>query len=604
MAPSNTQIFLAQDALSGQHYVCPTCRLKPVASLRLQRSKIQIPAASGAQAQEVKAGLRSAFTRPFLHPDASQLRRGGNGGGAAKSAARTTPPPSAPKDVPIPAAAAASKRARAPRAAAVGAMQAVQQSIRHQEAEAADQEPYPKRQRVTASRFKASDVEASCMTSQQAGMHGVYVTPNVVGAAGGRAASRTPMTSTPGGVAWAADTVEVPAMHTGRRQKSINTARRTATGAEHALGSDHPIASLSTHVAACMAPRVTHERARAANLLDIARVHSARGGSLLAAAAAGEEEGALNDVLRNAWHTASARRAAIAKAPAETGVVLHKPTPVRARPRGAAAAAVPRSSGMMAAGAIASMRRPPRQIRDDPATEQCLGCSKCRFSAVGCRHCRSNVSQSQQRSSKARKPRGSSNNIAAIAEASHALAMPAGALPFMMPVSHQGTPMFVTPCFVPFDVSPFYGWDAVHSMDGFHCDELLIAAPGAAHWRDQSSPSMGNLHVTGAGGMPYLFAPFSTPGRGGAGMYSPTGAFLGSPGLLMRSPLRTGFTPTAGAGSPLGSAGRRLFSGDGRSAFMATPPRQGGSAFTSTAWGVDVAPPSPGSQAKAHARGH
>jgi hypothetical protein len=554
MDPSNTQIFLAQDALSGQHYVCPTCRLKPVASLRLQRSKTHIPAASGAQAQEVKAGLRSAFTRPFLHPDASQQRRGGNGGGAAKSAARTTPPPSAPKDVPIPAAAAASKRARAPRAAAVGAMQAVQQSIRHQEAEAADEEPYPKRRRVTA------------------GMHGVYVTPNVVGAAGGRAASRTPMTSTPSGVAWAADTEEVPAMHTGRRQKSMNTARRIATGAEHALGGDHPIASLSTHVAACMAPRVTHERARAANLLDIARVRSARCASLLAAAAAGEEEGALDDVLRNAWDTASARRAAIAKAPAETGVVLHKPTPVRARPRGVAAAAVPRGSGIMAAGAIASMRRPPRQIRDDPATEQCLGCSKCRFSAVGCRHCRSNsVNQCQQRSSKARKPRGSSNNIAAIAEASHAVAMPTGALPFMMPMSHQGAPMFLTPCFVPFDVSPFYGMDAVHSMDGFHCDELLIAAPGAAHWRDQSSPSMGNLHVTG--GMPYLFAPFSTPGGGGAGMYSPTGAFLGSPGLLMRSPLRTGFTPTAGAGSPLGSAGRRLFSGDGRSAFMATPPR-------------------------------
>jgi hypothetical protein len=137
----------------------------------------------------------------------------------------------------------------------------------------------------------------------------------------------------------------------------------------------------------------------------------------------------------------------------------------------------------------------------------------------------------------------------------------------------------MTPCFLPFEASPFYA-GLMSSVDGEHPDDVLVAQPGLALWREQSSPTMAALAV---GSTPFftdmhLHSPGATPG-GGAAM-------MGSPGVqLFRHSPMSGMGMGMGMGSPLGTS--RLFGGIG-SAFMATSPRGGAMGGL---WGIS--PPSP-----------
>ena len=137
----------------------------------------------------------------------------------------------------------------------------------------------------------------------------------------------------------------------------------------------------------------------------------------------------------------------------------------------------------------------------------------------------------------------------------------------------------MTPCFLPFEASPFYA-GLVSSVDGDHPDDVLVAQPGLALWREQSSPTMAAL---AAGSTPFftnmhLHSPGATTGGGAAMMGSPGGGLQ----LFRHSPMGS---LGMGMGSPLGTS--RLFGGIG-SAFMATSPR---GPPTGGLWGIS--PPSP-----------
>lgn len=204
-------------------------------------------------------------------------------------------------------------------------------------------------------------------------------------------------------------------------------------------------------------------------------------------------------------------------------------------------------------------------------TPPSLGCAKCRYSATGCRACRSegaghiDVAAGQQpRTTKARKPRGGQ---------APAPALPSGGNEWDLHSIGEAPPHLwqgMTPCFLP-EASPFYA-GLVSSVDG--PDDVLVAQPGLALWREQSSPSMAAL---AAGSTPFFTnMALHSPGGGAAMMGSPGG------GLQL---FRHSMSPMSGMGSPLGSS---LFGGT-RSAFIATSPR--GPGAMAGLWGIS--PPSP-----------
>ena len=320
-----------------------------------------IPAASGCQATEIKDGLRSAYSRPFLHPDVAPARRVTSAAAPPRSAGveAAAPPPNS------------NKRGRQPRATAVDSAH-VMQAMGAESDEEEDEDERPsapsrgqarpaagkqaarsggaKRRRVTISRkaAEAAEAEAAFLLAQQRQVHvraraslSAYSTPAV----GNHRVSRlfkpeTPMTGTPGlgslGGPFGSNT------HRGL-QTCATTARfvhsplpEVTAQAEHLLAGDAGASAqakgnaLTLYAGALLRRTSTPERARAACAVDAVRKRTR--GRLATPDGGG---GAGPEALQAALQTAASKSAALASAPTHSTIVL-KPTPVRlSRPRSA-----------------------------------------------------------------------------------------------------------------------------------------------------------------------------------------------------------------------------------------------------------------------------
>jgi hypothetical protein len=326
-----------------------------------------IPLASGCKAGEVKDGLRSAYSRPFLHPDVAPVRRVTSAVAPARTGEEA---PSAPPTN-------SNKRARKVRATAADAAHVMQAMATGSEDDDDDGRPSApsraqarpaagkqavrsgggggaKRRRVTISRkaAEAADAEAAFLLAQQRQVHvraraslSAYSTP----ALGNHPVARlfnsdTPMTGSMGGMGGIFADAPTNTHH--GLQTCATTARfahspppEAASQAEELLAGamlgDAGAAAqaqgkaLTMYAGGSLRVTSTPERARAACAVDAVRKR------ICARGAAPDGGGPGAEALQSALQTAAAKRAALASAPMPSSIML-KPTPVRlSRPRSA-----------------------------------------------------------------------------------------------------------------------------------------------------------------------------------------------------------------------------------------------------------------------------